>query len=127
MGYAAQGNDNNAVAIGAYSGTTEENQVSFGHKAGDTNYADHSKFTDDLFRSLVNVADIDMHGNISLGGEWKENTTSGLYESNGKGELNGVTSINGVIFAKDSPINCKGSWKRPTIKCQRSVPASIKT
>ena len=76
LGYAAQGNDNNAVAIGAYSGTTEENQVSFGHKAGDTNYADHSKFTDDLFRSLVNVADIDMHGNISLGGEWKENTTS---------------------------------------------------
>ena len=108
LGYAAQGNDNNAVAIGAYSGTTEENQVSFGHKAGDTNYADHSKFTDDLFRSLVNVADIDMHGNISLGGEWKENTTSGLYESNGKGELNGVTSINGVIFAKDSMNNQEG-------------------
>ncbi|WP_417573629.1 beta strand repeat-containing protein [Phascolarctobacterium faecium] len=108
LGYAAQGNDNNAVAIGAYSGTTEENQVSFGHKAGDTNYADHSKFTDDLFRSLVNVADIDMHGNISLGGKWKENTTSGLYESNGKGELNGVTSINGVIFAKDSMNNQEG-------------------
>ena len=108
LGYAAQGNDNNAVAIGAYSGTTEENQVSFGHKAGDTNYADHSKFTDDLFRSLINVADIDMAGNINLGGEWKENTTSGLYESNGKGELNGVTSINGVIFAKDSMNNQEG-------------------
>ena len=108
LGYAAQGNDNNAVAIGAYSGTTEENQVSFGHKAGDTNYADHSKFTDDLFRSLVNVADIEMHGNISLGGEWKENTTAGIYESNGKGELNGVTSINGVIFAKDSMNNQDG-------------------
>ena len=49
-----------------------------------------------------------MHGNISLGGEWKENTTSGLYESNGKGELNGVTSINGVIFAKDSMNNQEG-------------------
>jgi len=47
-------------------------------------------------------------GNISLGGEWKENTTSGLYESNGKGELNGVTSINGVIFAKDSMNNQEG-------------------
>ena len=70
LGYAAQGNDNNAVAIGAYSGTTEENQVSFGHKAGDRNYADGSDYSDDLFRSLVNVADIDMHGNISLGGEW---------------------------------------------------------
>ena len=108
LGYAAQGNDNNAVAIGAYSGTTEENQVSFGHKAGDRNYADGSDYSDDLFRSLVNVADIDMHGNISLGGEWKENTTSGLYESNGKGELNGVTSINGVIFAKDSMNNQEG-------------------
>ena len=108
LGYAAQGNDNNAVAIGAYNGTTEENQVSFGHKAGDRNYADGSDYSDDLFRSLVNVADIDMHGNISLGGEWKENTTSGLYESNGKGELNGVTSINGVIFAKDSMNNQEG-------------------
>ena len=58
LGYAAQGNDNNAVAIGAYSGTTEENQVSFGHKAGDTNYADHSKFTDDLFRlSLIHISE----------------------------------------------------------------------
>ena len=65
LGYAAQGNDNNAVAIGAYSGTTEENQVSFGHKAGDTNYADYSKFTDDLFRSLTNVADIEMHGALT--------------------------------------------------------------
>ena len=108
LGYAAQGTYHNAVAIGAYSGTTEENQVSFGHKAGDRNYADGSDYSDDLFRSLVNVADIDMHGNISLGGEWKENTTSGLYESNGKGELNGVTSINGVIFAKDSMNNQEG-------------------
>ncbi|WP_456003668.1 YadA-like family protein [Phascolarctobacterium faecium] len=108
LGYAAQGTYHNAVAIGAYSGTTEENQVSFGHKVGDRNYADGSDYSDDLFRSLVNVADIDMHGNISLGGEWKENTTSGLYESNGKGELNGVTSINGVIFAKDSMNNQEG-------------------
>ena len=108
LGYAAQAVGHNAVAIGAYSGATEDNQVSFGHKAGDTNYADYSKFTDDLFRSLTNVADIDMHGNISLGGEWNDNTTSGLYESNGKGELNGVTSINGVIFAKDSMNNQEG-------------------
>ena len=108
LGYAAQGTYHNAVAIGAYSGTTEENQVSFGHKVGDHNYADGSDYSDDLFRSLVNVADIDMQGNISLGGEWKENTTSGLYESNGKGELNGVTSINGVIFAKDSMNNQEG-------------------
>ena len=108
LGYAAQGTYHNAVAIGAYSGTTEENQVSFGHKVGDRNYADGSDYSDDLFRSLVNVADIDMQGNISLGGEWKENTTSGLYESNGKGELNGVTSINGVIFAKDSMNNQEG-------------------
>ena len=65
LGYAAQSVRHNAVAIGAYSGTTEDNQVSFGHKAGDTNYADYSKFTDDLFRSLTNVADIDMHGALT--------------------------------------------------------------
>ena len=98
LGYAAQGTYHNAVAIGAYSGTTEENQVSFGHKVGDRNYADGSDYSDDLFRSLVNVADIDMHGNISLGGEWTKNATSGVYESNGKGELTGVTKINGAVF-----------------------------
>ena len=108
LGYAAQGTYHNAVAIGAYSGTAEENQVSFGHKAGDRNYADGSDYSDDLFRSLTNISDIDMHGNISLGGEWNDNKTSGIYESNGKGELNGVTSINGVIFAKDSMNNQEG-------------------
>ena len=93
LGYAAQGNDNNAVAIGAYSGTTEENQVSFGHKAGDRNYADGSDYSDDLFRSLVNVADIDMHGNISLGGEWSWNDAGTSYISNGLGNLTGVIMI----------------------------------
>ena len=99
----------NSVAIGSESATSAADQVSFGHKAGDKQSTSGSATYDtDLFRSLVNVADIDMHGNISLGGEWKENTTSGLYESNGKGELNGVTSINGVIFAKDSMNNQEG-------------------
>ena len=65
LGYAAQSVRHNAVAIGAYSGTTEDNQVSFGHKAGDTNYADYSKFTDDLFRSLTNISDIEMHGALT--------------------------------------------------------------
>ena len=99
----------NSVAIGSESATSAADQVSFGHKAGDKQTTSGSATYDtDLFRSLINVADIDMHGNISLGGEWKENTTSGLYESNGKGELNGVTSINGVIFAKDSMNNQEG-------------------
>ena len=110
LGYAAGTDGRNSVAIGAKSSVAsgDDNKVSFGHKVGDLNYADGSDYSDDLFRSLINVADIDMHGNISLGGEWKENTTSGLYESNGKGELNGVTSINGVIFAKDSMNNQEG-------------------
>ena len=110
LGYAAGTEGYNSVAIGAKSSVAsgDDNKVSFGHKVGDLNYADGSDYSDDLFRSLINVADIDMHGNISLGGEWKENTTSGLYESNGKGELNGVTSINGVIFAKDSMNNQEG-------------------
>ena len=110
LGYAAGTDGRNSVAIGAKSSVAsgDDNKVSFGHKVGDLNYADGSDYRDDLFRSLVNVADIDMHGNISLGGEWNDNTTSGLYESNGKGELNGVTSINGVIFAKDSMHNQGG-------------------
>ena len=110
LGYAAGTDGRNSVAIGAKSSVAsgDDDKVSFGHKVGDRNYADGSDYSDDMFRSLINVADIDMHGNISLGGEWKENTTSGLYESNGKGELNGVTSINGVIFAKDSMNNQEG-------------------
>ena len=110
LGYAAGTDGRNSVAIGAKSSVAsgDDNKVSFGHKVGDRNYADGNDYSDDMFRSLINVADIDMHGNISLGGEWKENTTSGLYESNGKGELNGVTSINGVIFAKDSMNNQEG-------------------
>ena len=94
-----------SVALGDDSSTSAENQVSFGHKAGDK-FGDGGRDTyrGDLFRSLVNVADIEMHGNISLGGEWNDS----LYESNGKGELNGVTSINGVIFAKDSVHNQGG-------------------
>ena len=110
LGYAAATDGHNSVAIGAksYVASGNDNQVSFGHKVGDFNYADGSDYSDDLFRSMTNISDIDMHGNISLGGEWKENTTSGLYESNGKGELNGVTSINGVIFAKDSMNNQEG-------------------
>ena len=98
----------NSVAIGSYSVTNAANQVSFGHKTGDNDVESGLTYKTDLFRSLVNVADIDMHGNISLGGEWNDNKTSGLYESNGKGELNGVTSINGVIFAKDSMNNQEG-------------------
>ena len=110
LGYAAGTDGRNSVAIGAKSSVAsgDDDKVSFGHKVGDRNYADGSDYSDDMFRSLINVADIDMQGNISLGGEWKENTTSGLYESNGKGELNGVTSINGVIFAKDSMNNDGG-------------------
>ena len=113
LGYAAQGTYHNAVAIGAYSGTTEENQVSFGHKAGDRNYADGSDYSDDLFRSLVNVADIDMHGNISLGGEWSWNDAGTSYKSNGLGNLTGVIGINGIEFLNydcgDGPVLAIGS------------------
>ena len=83
-----------SVAIGSRSTTTAANQVSFGQWSSTKN-----EWTNR--RSLAGISDIEMHGNISLGGEWNDNKTSGLYESNGKVELNGVTSINGVIFAKD--------------------------
>ena len=97
----------NSVAIGSDSATTAENQVAFGKGTVTTVDGKEVVSWSDR-RSLAGISDIDMHGNINLGGEWKENTTSGLYESNGKGELNGVTSINGVIFAKDSMNNQEG-------------------
>ena len=55
-----------SVALGDESSTSAENQVSFGHKAGDK-YGDGGKDTygDDLFRRLVNVADIEMHGALT--------------------------------------------------------------
>ena len=104
LGYAADAGYMNSVAIGAYSRTTEENQVSFGHKAGDYNVEDGSDYSDDLFRSLTNISDIEMHGNISLGGglDWyNDDNGKTHWKSNGKGELTGVSSINGVIFHMD--------------------------
>ena len=103
LGYAAQGNDNNAVAIGAYSGTTEENQVSFGHKAGDTNYADYSKVTDDLFRSLTNVADIEMHGALTGVTGIDGVTVSGTDASTGL-----TVGGNAVIGKTDTPFSSTG-------------------
>ena len=103
LGYAAQGNDNNAVAIGAYSGTAEENQVSFGHKAGDTNYADYSKFTDDLFRSLTNVADIEMHGALTGVTGIDGVTVSGTDASTGL-----TVGGNAVIGKTDTPFSSTG-------------------
>ena len=96
-----------SVAIGYDSATTAADQVAFG--TGTVTTVDGAEVvTWTNRRSLAGISDIDMAGNISLGGEWKENATAGIYESNGKGELNGVTSINGVIFAKDSMNNQDG-------------------
>ena len=96
-----------SVAIGYDSATTAADQVAFG--TGTVTTVDGAEVvTWTNRRSLACISDIDMAGNISLGGEWKENATAGIYESNGKGELNGVTSINGVIFAKDSMNNQDG-------------------
>ena len=103
LGYAAQGTYHNAVAIGAYSGTTEENQVSFGHKAGDRNYADGSDYSDDLFRSLVNVADIDMHGALTGVTGIDGVTVSGTDASTGL-----TVGGNAVIGKTDTPFSSTG-------------------
>ena len=103
LGYAAQGNDHNAVAIGAYSGTTEDNQVSFGHKVGDTNYADGSDYSDDLFRSLINVADIDMHGALTGVTGIDGVTVSGTDASTGL-----TVGGNAVIGKTDTPFSSTG-------------------
>ena len=103
LGYAAQGTYHNAVAIGAYSGTTEENQVSFGHKVGDRNYADGSDYSDDLFRSLVNVADIDMHGALTGVTGIDGVTVSGTDASTGL-----TVGGNAVIGKTDTPFSSTG-------------------
>ena len=103
LGYAAQGTYHNAVAIGAYSGTTEENQVSFGHKVGDRNYADGSDYRDDLFRSLVNVADIDMHGALTGVTGIDGVTVSGTDASTGL-----TVGGNAVIGKTDTPFSSTG-------------------
>ena len=54
----------NSVAIGSYSVTNAANQVSFGHKTGDNDVESGGTYKTDLFRSLTNISDIDMHGNI---------------------------------------------------------------
>ena len=103
----------NSVAIGSYSVTNAANQVSFGHKTGDNDVESGLTYKTDLFRSLVNVADIDMHGNISLGGEWSWNDAGTSYKSNGLGNLTGVIGINGIEFLNydcgDGPVLAIGS------------------
>ena len=71
-----------SVAIGSYSTVTANNQVSFGHKIGDEYYKDNgsslllSKHNDDLFRDLINVGGIEMHGGLT-----------------------GVTKVNDIVFS----------------------------
>ena len=104
----------NSVAIGSESATSAADQVSFGHKAGDKQTTSGSATYDtDLFRSLTNISDIDMHGNISLGGEWSWNDAGTSYKSNGLGNLTGVIGINGIEFLNydcgDGPVLAIGS------------------
>lgn len=87
MRYAKVGEEHTgSVAIGSRSTTTAANQVSFGQWSSTKN-----EWTNR--RSLAGISDIDMEGTINLGGTWTKNATSGEYESNGKGELTGVTKI----------------------------------
>ena len=102
LGYAAQGNDHNAVAIGAYSGTTEENQVSFGHKADDKD-SQGDIYGSDLFRSLVNVADIEMHGALTGVTGIDGVTVSGTDASTGL-----TVGGNAVIGKTDTPFSSTG-------------------
>ena len=82
-----------SVAIGYDSATTAANQVSFG--TGKVTTDDGPEvITWTNRRSLAGISDIDMEGTINLGGTWTRNATSDAYESNGKGKLTGLTSIN---------------------------------
>ena len=103
----------NSVAIGSYSVTNAANQVSFGHKTGDNDVESGGTYKTDLFRSLTNISDIEMHGNINLGGEWSWNDAGTSYKSNGLGNLTGVIGINGIEFLNydcgDGPVLVIGS------------------
>ncbi len=103
----------NSVAIGSYSVTNAANQVSFGHKTGDNDVESGFTYKTDLFRSLTNISDIEMHGNISLGGGGSWNDAGTSYKSNGLGNLTGVIGINGIEFLNydcgDGPVLAIGS------------------
>ena len=64
IGGNANATGSESIAIGYDSVASAEKQVSFGHKKGDINVNGNS-MTEDLFRSVVNVADIEMHGGIT--------------------------------------------------------------
>ena len=75
------------MALGAYSSVDASDTVSFGHKNGDKYYDninnDEKNYTDNLFRSLVNVKDIEL------------NTA----DDGTGGAITGLTSINGVAVS----------------------------
>ena len=92
-----------SVALGEDSSTSAENQVSFGHKAGDK-YGDGSNtHDDDLFRSLVNVADIEMHGALTGVTGIDGVTVSGTDASTGL-----TVGGNAVIGKTDTPFSSTG-------------------
>ena len=93
-----------SVALGDDSSTSAENQVSFGHKAGDK-YGDGGRDTygSDLFRSLVNVADIEMHGALTGVTGIDGVTVSGTDASTGL-----TVGGNAVIGKTDTPFSSTG-------------------
>lgn len=93
-----------SVALGDDSSTSAENQVSFGHKAGDK-YGDGGRdiYGSDLFRSLVNVADIEMHGALTGVTGIDGVTVSGTDASTGL-----TVGGNAVIGKTDTPFSSTG-------------------
>lgn len=91
FGYQTYANQNtgNSMALGAYSSVDTSDTVSFGHKNGDKYYDninnDEKTYTDNLFRSLVNVKDIEL------------NTA----DDGTGGAITGLTKVNDVHFVID--------------------------
>ena len=104
LGMYARAGFKDSVAIGFSSKATADNMVSFG-------VTENGGSTWTTRRSLEGIANIDMEGTINLGGTWTKNA-SGIYESNGKGELTGITKINGIDFQyiEDSPSLAIGTY-----------------
>ena len=97
LGMYARAGFKDSVAIGFSSNATADNMVSFG-------VTENGGSTWTTRRSLEGIANIDMAGNINLGGEldWYDDENGKTqWKTNGKGELTGVTSINGAVLQID--------------------------
>ncbi|WP_455656362.1 YadA-like family protein [Phascolarctobacterium sp.] len=118
FGYQTYANQNtgNSMALGAYSSVDASDTVSFGHKNGDKYYDninnDEKTYTDNLFRSLVNVKDLELNtADDGTGGAITGLTSINDVAVSGSAAtgltISGITLNNGGIMGKVTEDNYK--------------------